>query len=66
MANNKYEPKTKQEFNAYRQSKEDADVMVVKSASDTAKRLAAQGLTVKAGKVVPITKTARKAAGKKK
>ena len=66
MANNKYEPKTKQEFNAYRQSKEDADVMAVKSAAETAKRLAAQGLTVKAGKVVPITKTARKAAGKKK
>ena len=66
MANNKYEPKTKQEFNAYRQSKEDADVMAVKSAAETAKRLAAQGLTVRAGRVVPITKTARKAAGKKK
>ena len=66
MANNKYEPKTKQEFNAYRKSKEDADSMVLKSASETEKRLAAQGLTIKAGKVVPITKTARKAAGKKK
>lgn len=56
MANDNYWPKTQKEFNAYRKSKEQADADAIKSAKETEKRLKAQGLTVKGGKVVPISK----------